>query len=276
MDKNQKIFKQFDLEVKETNKEKREVTVIGSVQQVDRDKDIVDIKTMNLQNFKSNPVVLWSHRSGDLPIAKALNVTKAGKNSQLKFKLQFAKKDEYEFADTVYKLVKGGYINASSIGFKIDWEKSERNSERGGYDFKNTELLELSLVNVPANQGALITQRQYKDFCEDDTEFDKFKENFIKDNQEETTKPETDLEQNKNDILVDFQGQLDRIELQLDEIKSKVISANLKNQTGTYVDDLFSNLVDELDAKSKGSSNSKGKIEESDLDEIINKLNEEK
>jgi len=276
MDKNQKIFKQFDLEVKETNKEKREVTVIGSVQQVDRDKDIVDIKTMNLQNFKSNPVVLWSHRSGDLPIAKALNVTKAGKNSQLKFKLQFAKKDEYEFADTVYKLVKGGYINASSIGFKIDWEKSERNSERGGYDFKNTELLELSLVNVPANQGALITQRQYKDFCEDDTEFDKFKENFIKDNQEETTKPETDLEQNKNDILVDFQEQLDRIELYLDEITNKITSVELKNQTGTYVDDLFSNLVDELDSKSKGSSNSKGKIEESDLDEIINKLNEEK
>ncbi len=259
-----KIQKQFDLEIKSTDKDKREVTVIGSVQQEDRDRDIVDIKTMNVKNYKQNPVVLWSHQSRDLPIAKAINVTKAAGNTQLKFKLQFAKEEDYPFADQVYKLIKAGFINASSIGFAVNYEKSEYDKDRGGYNFNNAELLEISLVNVPANQGALITQRQFKDYCDDDSNFDKFKDNFIIDDYdvENTNDISEEPEQNINDLI----ERMNAVELSIQELKTK----NVEVKSSSYIDDLFSTIVDGSDLKSNDTSKSKGTIDDSDLDELIN------
>lgn len=268
-----KLNRHFGLEIKSKNSEKREVTVIGSSLGVDRDKDIVDIKTMNLKNYKSNPVVLWSHKSGELPVAKAVSVMKASGNTQLKFKLQFAKKEEYEFADTVYKLVKGGYINASSIGFAVNYEKSEYDKDRGGYNLNNSELLEISLVNVPANADALITNRS----------FDKaFEENIIDEKELEWIKAETDQEadqdpeHNINDIIEEMRNiqlQFDDMKKDLEEVRSKFYqyqkSVKQEETLDGYIDELFEDVVDELDQKSKGSLHSTDEITDSDLDDIL-------
>ena len=258
-----KIQKQFGLEIKSKNSEKREITVIGSQLGVDRDRDIVDIKSMNLKNFKNNPVILWSHRSSELPIGKAISIQKAASNTQLKFKIQFATEEENPFADSVYRLVKGGYINASSIGFKVNYEKSEYDKDRGGYNLNNSELLELSLVNVPANADALIQTRSFEKALEDKViSKDELKIfNEIKEDTEETNDTEEVSEQIINNII----ERLNQIELSIQELKIK----NIEVKSSTYIDDLFSTLVDELDTKSNSSLDSKGKIDDSDLDEII-------
>jgi len=256
-----KIKHQFGLEIKSKNSDKREVTVIGSSLEVDRDKDIVDIKTMNLKNYKTNPVVLWSHKSGELPVAKAVSVMKAANNTQLKFKLQFAKKDEYEFADTVYKLVKGGYINASSIGFAVNYEKSEYDKDRGGYNLNNSELLEISLVNVPANQSALITNRSFDKAFEDKI-IDKKELEWIKSETEDQ-----DTDQNKEHNINDIAEQLASLQL---EVKSLRKELHKEETLDAYIDELFEDVVDELDQKSKSSLHSTDEITDSDLDEILN------
>lgn len=164
MDK--KIYKFFDIEIKSTDEEKREIVAVGSKQVSDRDGDIVKIDGIKLTNYRKNPVVLWAHNHSDLPIGKATKVWK--EDNKLMFKIQYAKPEEYGFADTVYKLTKGGYINAFSIGFAPDWDKAEKNEKsKYGYVFNESELFEISAVPVPANPMALVQSKSIQKALED-------------------------------------------------------------------------------------------------------------
>jgi phage head maturation protease len=60
-------------------------------------------------------------------------------------------------------LIDTGYINAFSFGFApIEWEISKSPQRRGGVDFIKQELLEISVVSLPANANALIEARSYR------------------------------------------------------------------------------------------------------------------
>ena len=58
-------------------------------------------------------------------IGKATNVGIDPTKKALVFDIQFAT-EEYEFAKTVYNLYKGGFLNATSVGFMIkEWHFDE-------------------------------------------------------------------------------------------------------------------------------------------------------
>lgn len=123
--------------------------MIGSTEAVDRQGDSVKAKGWDLKNYKKNPVFLWGHDYGALPIGKALKVFV--EDDKLIFDIKFAA-EEYDFALTAYKLFKGGYLNATSVGFIVkDWEFNDD----GVFVITKQELLELSAVTVPANPEAL-------------------------------------------------------------------------------------------------------------------------
>jgi HK97 family phage prohead protease len=74
--------------------------------------------------------------------------------------IEFASAETYPFADQIFRLVRGGYISAVSVGFKpVDWDFAKEPSRMGGIDFKRQELLEISVTPIPANQNALIEAR---------------------------------------------------------------------------------------------------------------------
>jgi hypothetical protein len=61
-----------------------------------------------------------------------------------------------ERADEILRLLKAGILGAVSIGFlPLEWEPIKG----GGLRFTRWELLELSVVSVPANPSALVTER---------------------------------------------------------------------------------------------------------------------
>jgi len=129
-----------------------------STADVDRQNDTIAQDGWDLGNFASNGVVLWCHDSCKPPVAKALKTWSDG--TALRSIAQFATRDEYDFADTVYRLLRGGYLNAVSVGFKpIEWKMVDRESNSFGYDFLKQELLEYSVVPVPAHPGALVEAR---------------------------------------------------------------------------------------------------------------------
>jgi hypothetical protein len=65
---------------------------------------------------------------------------------------QFATRDQYPFADTVFQLIRGGFLRATSVGFlPTKWKYRS-----DGVDFEEQELLEFSVVPVPANPEALL------------------------------------------------------------------------------------------------------------------------
>jgi hypothetical protein len=76
-------------------------------------------------------------------------VARAG---QLISRMEFVPAEISPFADTVRQLVEGGWLKATSVGFRpLEWKFNE---QRGGFDFTKQELLEFSIVPVPANPEA--------------------------------------------------------------------------------------------------------------------------
>lgn len=144
-----KVFYKQASAVESVSDTDRRVRFCISTNDVDRDNDTIDQSGWDLSNYMRSPVVLWAHSHHDLPIAKCVML--GVENGKLMATAEFA---THAFAETVYQLVKGGFLSATSVGFRT--LEYVRNEQRNGIDFKRMELLEFSVVPVPANQHALI------------------------------------------------------------------------------------------------------------------------
>jgi HK97 family phage prohead protease len=139
------------LEVKQVNEDQRVITGVATTPTPDRVGDIVEPLGVK---FKNPLPLLWQHRS-DQPVGtvKFDKPTKDG----ITFTAQLPQiadagplKDR---VDTAWGEVKAGLVRGVSIGFR-DMEYSR--IENGGLRFIETEVLELSLVTIPANADATI------------------------------------------------------------------------------------------------------------------------
>jgi HK97 family phage major capsid protein/HK97 family phage prohead protease len=120
---------------------------------VDRYGDIVEPSGWDLTNFKSNPIALFGHNSG-FPIGRWENIrVEAGK---LVGRLALAKRGTSERLDEMISLVEQGILRTISVGFRpLEWEPIDPKLPHGGQRYKMQELLEASLVSVPANPAAV-------------------------------------------------------------------------------------------------------------------------
>ena len=139
------------------DEDKRTVEATISTGFIDRDGDWIDQEGWDLERFKANPVVLWSHDREALPIAKAVDIGVVGKGNRARLK-STAEFELHPFADAVFNLVKNGTINATSVGFiPRAWNfVDEENRSTFSIDIYKAELLEWSFVPVPANPEALV------------------------------------------------------------------------------------------------------------------------
>lgn len=131
------------------------LTCVMTAEVVDRHGEIVDVDSMNIENFLLNPVVLQSHDYDELAVGKVLEITKTVNADGVKVMectIKFAV-EEYAVAKTHWDLYKGGYMSAFSIGFRVGAVQVD--AESGTTRLMNCELLEISCVSVPANQLAL-------------------------------------------------------------------------------------------------------------------------
>lgn len=133
----------------------RDIGLIISTESPDRDHDIITADGWQLKNYRKNPIVLYAHDYHGLPVARAKKIMTG--EGQLRVIDEFAPADVNPMAETVFQLIKRGFLNAASVGFMpIKWSFNET---RVGYDFEETELLEHSIVPVPAHPEALVEAR---------------------------------------------------------------------------------------------------------------------
>lgn len=120
---------------------------------VDRYGDIVDPAGWDLKNFKKNPIALFSH-SASFPIGTWENIRVEG--GKLIAKLNFAAKGTSDRIDELISLVEQGVLRAVSVGFRpLKAEPIDKEKPYGGQRYTKQELLETSLVSVPANPAAV-------------------------------------------------------------------------------------------------------------------------
>jgi phage head maturation protease len=150
------------------DKENKTIDFIMTAEVADRDGDIVDIDTIQLDNFLLNPVVLPSHNNKEKVVGRVIEIKKEVVEGikALIGKVQFAVGLTTE-ADEYWNLYSEGFQNAVSIGFN-----SPRGEEtKDGFRMFDSELLELSLVSIPANQLALAkSARKVSESCNGDFE----------------------------------------------------------------------------------------------------------
>jgi HK97 family phage prohead protease len=142
------------------NANDRCIDFIFSDESVARDSHVIATAGWQLENFLANPVALWAHQQSEPPVGRVVSIEKAG--GQLRGTIEFADAETYPFADTVFRLLKGGYLSAVSVSWlPLDWKYTTDKSRPGGIDFKRQELLEISVVPVPALASALVTARAH-------------------------------------------------------------------------------------------------------------------
>jgi HK97 family phage prohead protease len=138
----------------------RTIRFVASDETVDRYGDVVSVDGWDLANYRKNPQFLWGH-DYDTPIGR---VVKIGiEEGRLMATARIAK-DAGEFIDNLWTLVKQRIVNAVSVGFMVhsreDYEPIRDEDEHTtGLHFLRQELLEISLVSVPANPAALLVTR---------------------------------------------------------------------------------------------------------------------
>lgn len=159
------------LTIKAAQQGDRIIRFVASDESVDRDGDIITATGWKLDNYLKNPVVLYGHDYSDLPVGKAVNVVIDAAARQLVIDVRFPSIDEISpdsdpsehalFVDSVYNLAKLGMLNAVSVGFRgIKVEPIlDENSQYIGRRFLEQELMELSIVPVPANANAVAIMR---------------------------------------------------------------------------------------------------------------------
>ena len=146
-----------------TSSKKEKVSFVASSATPDRYGDIIDQKGWILASYKKNPVVLLNHDSNQLPIGKG-NVYM--RNDQLTIDVEFDSEDPR--AKEVERKAKKGFMNAVSVGFRPLESKSRSElptdhkyyGQRGMY-YSKAELLEVSIVTIPANGEATMLEQKF-------------------------------------------------------------------------------------------------------------------
>lgn len=119
-----------------------------STSDVDRHGEIVDNKSWNLKDYNENPVLLFSHDHNQPPVGRIKNLSV--RNGVLEGDVEFAA-EQYEFANTLWKLYRDGFMRAFSVGFS----SGLTDMVNGKRVLKDNSLFEISTVSVPANAMAL-------------------------------------------------------------------------------------------------------------------------
>lgn len=143
----------------EADDAERTMRVVASDETVDSYGDVVSADGWDLTRFKSNPIVLFGHDHKDI-IGRASDVRIEAKKLLARIHLA----DGIERADYVWQLFKQKILRAVSVGFAVnspdDYEPIYDDDEHvTGYRYLRQELLELSVVAVPANPNALAYAR---------------------------------------------------------------------------------------------------------------------
>jgi HK97 family phage prohead protease len=165
----------FDSAIKAVDAGEGELKIDGyaSTVSVDRSADVILASAWNksggLNNYKSNPILLFNHNY-DKPIGKVVEMGTDSKGLRIKGIIS-------KSAGDVYNLVKEGVLTTFSVGFLI--KDADYDKESDGLIIKDAELLEVSVVSVPCNQDATFSVAKSFDNQSDYLTFRKQFENAL-------------------------------------------------------------------------------------------------
>jgi HK97 family phage prohead protease len=138
-------------------------TFVISTRRVDSYNSTLNPNGWKRDDFLANPVVLFGHDQSSLPVAQDI-ANFVDENERLIGTARFTTADLYSFGNTVGRMVRAGFLRTASVGFDplayVEAEdRAEDDDQFTPVDFTEQQLLEWSVVPVPANADCLVQDR---------------------------------------------------------------------------------------------------------------------
>lgn len=148
-----------------TNKNGGIVSFVASTATEDRYGDVIDQRGWNLKSYEKNPVVLLNHNPLSLPIGRG-EVEVRGDKLMIDVEFDI---DDNTGAEVARKAA-AGFLHSVSVGFRAiestprsKLPVEHKHAGNDGVYFSKCELLEVSIVTIPANPEANIASRSNDD-----------------------------------------------------------------------------------------------------------------
>lgn len=193
-DKKHNGLRMLSLQNRKIDEKTRSVEFVASDESIDSYGTIIPVKNWVLDRFNGNGIIGYQHNlywssDPDNVIGKGTAWVEDGK---LMVRIEFEPKEINELAEKIYQKVLFGSINGVSVGFsELDERETKEIDGQVVYVFGRCELLEISVVNIPANANAL--KRYYEDQLKQLRNADEIPGN------EPDTKPQQDPKPNDED-----------------------------------------------------------------------------
>ncbi|BAS17623.1 conserved hypothetical protein [Arthrobacter sp. Hiyo8] len=147
-----KINKLFNIDIKSVDEQARTITFCFSDNQLDRQGEIVDQASWDVKNYMNNPLILWGHDPSEnenvLGQGISLDLNNNGKSY---ITAQFDDAATNPKADTIFRQLVKRTLRCVSAGFiNHTWDVQDDVPI-----LKDNELLEVSVVAIPANPRAI-------------------------------------------------------------------------------------------------------------------------
>jgi HK97 family phage prohead protease len=214
----------------------------------DRYGDVIAADGWALDNFKKNPIALFGH-SSSFPIGnwKGLHV----KDGALRGHLQLAPAGTSERIDEIRKLVEAGILRAVSVGF-VPIEKKTMDSKAddffGPFKYLKQELVETSLVSIPANPNALAIAKSLK--VSDDT----IRMVFAKHGDKDTARRSSVQRQARRDVTTTSQGKtMSTLAQRIKDAEQRLLAS--RDKLSAHLEKSDDNNVTDADLEARQSLN---------------------
>jgi HK97 family phage prohead protease len=142
--------------------EDRKFKFVISDESKDRYGTVIKLDGWQLDNYNRNGIVAYQHNTGsidpDMIVGKGRTWID---NGVLMGEVEFEPEGENQLADKLVKKLAFGSINATSVGFNpMEWSKGDRSfgEDPDTIYFRKQDLLEFSIVNIPANANAVVSK----------------------------------------------------------------------------------------------------------------------
>lgn len=142
------------------------VEAIAVSEGVKRDGSTISVKGIDLTGLRANPVLMFGHRYDQPPIGRIVDMRKSsvdglGKVLKIRFSPLKSQVDteHRRFADSIFDMLVQGDLRTVSFGWRTV-EAEPLKDEQGyhtGWNFTRTDAMEVSVVPVPADADAMVT-----------------------------------------------------------------------------------------------------------------------
>ena len=188
-----KVSKLFTSKAVKIDEKNRTAEFIISDDVPDRMDEIVE-QSWDTENYEANPIVLWGHNPSEpenvLGTSLGLTTEKDGDRTITKSTVKFSEEGINSKADMVFRQIVAGILRTVSVGFI---PKTFKEDEDGKDILADNELLEFSIVPIPANPRAVALAFKEKSISRKDARF------MLESMKKESDFLQTELDSDKND-----------------------------------------------------------------------------